>query len=136
MSQTRFCKKNYLDSGQIYNNATIEYRDYNTLNLVTSAGTSWLRTEFNYSVIDHFYTSGINCPVDWYFHSWSNIYSKGDYNDAHNHPPFAPVIKKYLAQQNLANHSNADPNNTIPYDACPRIIRIQLINIFMFTLKL
>ena len=66
-------------------NVTTEYSDHNILNIETLS-TNWLRSEVNYSVIDYLQTIGIDYPVNWQIHAWSNINRKGDYHDAHNHP--------------------------------------------------
>jgi len=66
-------------------NLTTDYRDNNPFE-VDSPATNWLRAEVNQAVIDYLQAIGIDFPVDWQIHGWTNINRAGDYHDPHNHP--------------------------------------------------
>jgi hypothetical protein len=105
-------------------NLTIEYRDYNILN-IDYPGTNCLWSEVNNSLIDYLRTIGIGYPVNWKIHTWSNINRKGDNHDTHNH------LHSYLsgtynlkmprAHKNISNHSDTRLNHITFYDPRPRV---------------
>lgn len=66
-------------------NLTTDYRDNNPFE-IDSPPTNWLRAEVNQAVIDYLRAIGIDFPVDWQIHGWTNINRTGDYHDPHNHP--------------------------------------------------
>jgi uncharacterized protein (TIGR02466 family) len=112
------------DLDKSHRNVTIEYRDHNLLNIDTP-GTNWLRSEVNHSVIDYFRTIGIDYPVNWQIHAWSNINRKGDYHDTHNHPHSYLSGTYYLKVpgilKNLPNRSDVRPNHITFYDPRPGV---------------